>query len=140
MLSRSRTFLLSSAALLLGLAASLRAGTFTTYAAWSDVAAKNRGHMYIYTGNFPNHGREPFQRDHHQHVHDGALLQLPGERPWALTSPSSKWAPAVPGDRRLRQQLFKCQSTNPIIWEVEEKHRRQRGGFARLPGRRQFQQ
>jgi uncharacterized repeat protein (TIGR01451 family) len=95
-------------------------GTFSTYAAWSDVAAKNRGHMYIYTGNYPStdvtltYALAP-------NVSMATMqcgFPVVGVGPYQpVAEVGSCPLPAAGG---FGNRYFKCASTNPIIWEVEE--------------------
>jgi uncharacterized repeat protein (TIGR01451 family) len=101
-------------------AGTLLSGTFTTYAAWSDVAAKNRGHMYIYTGNFPSTDVNLYNATTPNTAMTALYCGFPvnGVGPYQpVFEVGSCPAPATAG---FGNNYFKCQSTNPIIWEVEE--------------------
>lgn len=105
---------------LLGLRASLSAGTFTTYAAWSDVAAKNRGHMYIYTGNYPSTDVYLYNAA----TPNTSMTALYCGFPYLAVGPYQPvfevGSCPVPPTGGFGNNYFKCQSTNPIVWEVEE--------------------
>jgi hypothetical protein len=95
-------------------------GTFSTYAAWSDVAAKNRGHMYIYTGNYPStdvtltYALAP----------NVSMATMQCGFPVVGVGPYQPVAEVgscpLPATGGFGNRYFKCASTNPIIWEVEE--------------------
>jgi uncharacterized repeat protein (TIGR01451 family) len=98
----------------------LPAGTYTTYAAWSDVAAKNRGHMYIYTGNYPSTDVSLYYATTPNTGMNTLYCGFPilGVGPYQPVFEVGSCP--VPPTGGFGNNYFKCQSTNPIIWEVEE--------------------
>ena len=107
-------------AALLSVGAFAHAGTFTTYAAWSDVAAKNRGHMYIYTGNYPSTDITLYNATAPNVSMAAVYCGFPilGVGPYQPVFQVGSCP--VPPAGGFGNNYFKCQSTNPIIWEVEE--------------------
>lgn len=106
--------------LTLGLSESAWAGTFTTYAAWSDQGAKNIGRMYIYTGNYPSTDVSLFNASTPNTAITAPYCGFPvtGVGPYQpVFEVGSCPPPAVAG---FGNNYFMCQSTNPIVWEVEE--------------------
>lgn len=106
--------------LLLALPHALMAGTYTTYAAWSDVAAKNRGRMYIYTGNYASTDVSLYNATGPNIQMNTLYCGFPvtGVGPYQpLAEVGSCPVPATGG---FGNNYFRCQSNNPIIWEVEE--------------------
>jgi uncharacterized repeat protein (TIGR01451 family) len=101
-----------------GFAASLSAGTYTTYAAWSDVAGKNRGRMYIYSGNYPSTDVTLYNATAPNVQMNNVYCGFPvlGVGPY---QPVAEVGSCPPGGG-FGNNYFRCTSNNPIIWEVEE--------------------
>lgn len=102
------------------LAASAWAGTYTTYAAWSDVAAKNQGRMYIYTGNFPSTDVTLYNATAPNTQMNNLYCGFPVAGIGAYQPVAEVGSCPVPATGGFGNNYFRCTSTNPIIWEVEE--------------------
>ena len=117
--SRVNAFL-RSLLLLWVVPAYLQASTYTTYAAWSDSGNNQKGHMYIYTGGFASTDVTLYNAP----TPNTPMTTLYCGFPVLAVGPYQPVAEVgscpIPPTQGFGNQYFRCQSTNPIIWEVEE--------------------
>jgi uncharacterized repeat protein (TIGR01451 family) len=114
---RSIVFLIISA---WALSSGLRASTYTTYAAWSDAGNNQQGHMYIYTGNYPSTDVTLYNAATPNTAMTAVYCGFPvlGVGPYQPLAEVGSCPPPATGG--FGNEYFRCASSNPIIWEVEE--------------------
>ena len=96
------------------------AALFTTYAAWSDTGNNQQGRMYIYTGNFPSTDVSLYNATTPNVAMTTMYCGFPINGVGPYQPVFEVGSCPVPPAGGFGNNYFRCQSTNPIVWEVEE--------------------
>ena len=100
--------------------APMNAGTYTTYAAWSDAGNNQQGHMYIYSGGYPSTDVTLFNATTPNTSMTAVYCGFPVLAVGPYQPIAEVGSCPNPPTAGFGNNYFRCASTNPIVWEVEE--------------------